>query len=173
LVPPRVTSTRAAAGQSALQFAETFHKFQEVVKDSNLNLPSTFPAGTPAEPLQFGKVSKGMLLPDAEAETLQTAMLRRGVILSAADAVGASGDSSKAAELFKSGTVTRDTFLRRMAQRLYDASDIFGTRKLDQPQRAKVLCREALEAIASVAPGKDTKELEANIQKTLKKMKMS
>lgn len=171
----QMSAARGSASGEALQFAEAFHKFLESNKDPNIALVFKYPVGNVAEPPQLGKVGKGMLLPAAEMESLQKAMLQRGVLMAACLAVGAPGDPAKALELFNKGNVQvpRDVFLTAMAGSLYAESELFGSTKLDQPSRAKMLLTEATEALKSVPPTKQTKELQKKIDGALKKLKTS
>jgi hypothetical protein len=171
----QVTTARGSASGEALQFAETFHRFLEANKDQSIALGFSYPIGNVAEPPQFSKIAKGMLLQPADMESLQRAMLQRGVLMGACLAVGAPGDPAKALELFKKGNVQvpRDTFLTVMASSLYEESQLFGPSKLDQPNRAKLLSSEAMEALKSVPPTKQTKELQKKIESALKKLKGS
>ena len=169
----QVTVARGSASGEALQFAETFHRFLEVNKDPSIPLSFSCPIGNVAEPPQLGKVIKGMLLPPAEMESMQRAMLQRGVLMSACLAVGAPGDSAKASELFKNGNVQvpRDAFMAAMASSLYEESQLFGSSKLDQPNRTKLLLSEATAALKSIPPTKQTKDLQKKIESSLKKLK--
>jgi hypothetical protein len=98
-------------------------------------------------------------------------MLQRGVLLSACRAVGATEDAAKAQEAFKSAQSPRETFLLGMADLLYEQALLFGPTRLDQPNRLKMLCNEANQALATVTPSKNTKELGNKIEKTLKKVR--
>jgi hypothetical protein len=169
----QVTTARGYASGEAMQFAETFHRFLDANKDPSVALVFSYPIGNVAEPPQLGKLAKGMLLQPADMESLQTAMVRRGVLMGSCLAVGAPDDPAKTLELFKKGDVQvpRDTFLTAMASSLYEESQLFGSSKLDQPNRAKLLLSEATAALKTVPPTKQTKELQKKVESTLKKIK--
>ncbi len=96
-------------------------------------------------------------------------MLEQGVALAAAKLAGEK-DPEKAAAVFKSGTVPREKFLAAAAAMLYDQSQMFGPKKLDQPQKVRVLCDEAMQALKGVPPTKETKALETKLKKAVAKL---
>ena len=54
---------------------------------------------------------------------------------------------------------------------LHDQAQLFGRTKLDQPERLELFCNQALSALKTVKPTKETKDLTAKIEKTLKSAK--
>ena len=170
----QVSTLRVAASDAAVQLVEAFHRLSVSAKDANILLDFPFPAGNAAEPQGLQKVSSGILIPDAELALLQKAMIQRGVLLSVCDVVGAHDNNAKALEIFQKGSAQApaDTFRMAMATLLHQSALVFGPDKLDQPNRVKLLCDEALEALKSVPPSKQTKDLTAKIQKTLKRSRM-
>ncbi|HWQ52750.1 MAG TPA: hypothetical protein VN442_03640 [Bryobacteraceae bacterium] len=166
---------RNAASTAALQFAEAFHNLQHSVKDETIALEFDFPRGNAAMPPELKKVTSGIVLPPAELALVAKAMVQRGVLLSTCRAVGAPEDPAKALELFKAGNpqVRTDAFRIHMASQLYDAAQLFAPTKLDQPQRTKMLLKEAMETTQSVPADKRTKELTGKIQGLLKKQKLT
>jgi len=70
---------RSFANGEALQFAGEVGKFIARDKDPNVALTFRYPAGSLAQPAALGKISSGLLVQDSERESLQTAMLQRGV----------------------------------------------------------------------------------------------
>ncbi|MBZ5625285.1 MAG: hypothetical protein LAQ69_42275 [Acidobacteriia bacterium] len=169
----QMTNLRSMASGAALEFAEGVHAFMEKDKDPDVRLTFEYPAGAAAEPTAVGKVSTGMLLQDSERDSMQTAMLERGVLLSLCRAVDSPDDPAKTLEKFKAGEVRvpRNVFLFAAAKALHEQSELFSSKKLDQPVRAKLMDQEALEALQSIPETKETKALAARIQASLKKMK--
>jgi len=104
---------------------------------------------------------------------MQTDMLQRGVLLSLCRAAGNPDDPAKTIELFKSGEVRvpREVFLFAMAKSLQERSELFAYNKLDLPERVKVMCQEALDALQQIPQTKETKALAAKLQATLKKIR--
>ena len=144
-------------------------------KDAEVKLDFGTPSGLATEPPEIGKVVKGILPPEAEILSTEKAMLRRGVMIATANAIGAKDDGAKAVETFKSGDVKvpRDVFMRAMARNLYDRAQIYLPKTLDQPKRLQVLCHEAAEALNALPQQtKEDKELAKKIQDTLKKYKL-
>ena len=169
----QVTTLRSYASASALQLVEVSHVFMEKDKDPNVPLAFEYPSGSATEPGSLKRVEGGILIQDAERDTLQSAMLQRGVLLSASRAAGSADDTAKALEKFKVGEVRvpRDEFLLVLAKALQEQSELFGSNKLDQPNRQKVMCQEALEALQAIPQTKETKALANKIQTSMKKIK--
>lgn len=155
-----------------LQLAEKYQAFQNT-KDEQVSLAFPFPSGTQAEPPLMGKVIQGIAPPQSEAEDAQRLALARAMILEASDAAGAGEDSSKAQQLFKNGEVKvpRSTFLIAMARALSVSATLYGPKKLDEPDRAKMFAQMASDALKGVPDSKDVKALNEQIQKTLKPLK--
>jgi hypothetical protein len=166
---------RGYASTSALQTAETLHKFlgTPAGKAESIVYEFPFPTGGANEPVGLQRVSKGILFPDAEMEALQKAMIQRGVLRAVLRATGAGEDPAKGLEMFKAGEVKipRATFYLGIARSLYDQADLFGGKKLDQPNRIKMLCGQAEEALKAIPESKETKELQAKITKMVKAIK--
>jgi hypothetical protein len=169
----QVTVFRNAASAAALQFTEAYHKFLDSNKDANVALAFDPPPADSPEPVELKKVTTGLLLPDAELARVQRSMLQRGVMLAAASAAGAKEDGNKAAEIIKAGQVPREVFVFAMANSLFDNTDLFSPTKLDQPNRVKLLCQEAVEGIQAVPASAATKDLNGKIQTLLKKRKLT
>lgn len=165
-----VSDYRGKAAQLSLSFAEAFEKFEKTNKDPQVALAFAFPTGSAALPPLIAKVSQGIQLEPSEADGLQKRMLERSVVLMAAGAAGAPGDTAKAQEMFKSGElkVSRDAFVLSMASVLYDQSQIFVPTKLDNPDRLKYFAEHAMDAAKTVPDSKDSKEVIAKIQAALK-----
>jgi hypothetical protein len=168
-----VTTLRSLANASAMELTENFHKFLQKDKDPNVLLAFAFPAGSAAQPPALRKVAAGMTIQDSERESMQTDMLQRGVLLSLAQAAGNADDSAKTSEKFKAGEVRvpREVFLFAMAKSLADRSELFGFKKLDLPERLKVMCQEALDALHEIPQTKETKALATRLEAALKKAK--
>lgn len=171
----RTSDYRRAARPLTLQFAELIRDFEKG-KDDPVVLAFPFPSGSQAMPPLFGKVTSGIVPPTAEAEDAQKQMLARAMILTTSDAVGAGEDSSKAQTLFKAGEevkVPRATFMMAMAKALNEAADLYGPKKMDEPDHAKLFNAAAIDALKGLPETKDVKTLTEKIQKTLKPQKKS
>lgn len=167
----RVSELRALSGSMAIQLADGVHKYLEHDKDAAVLLAFPFPAGSVNEPAGVVRVSKGLFVQDSEQGPLQTAMLQRGVVLALSEATGNGGDAAKTQVLFQSPEVKvpREMFLMAAAKGLYEASDIYTDKKLDLPNKLKILSVEALGALKAVPESKETKALTEKIQKGMKK----
>lgn len=166
---------RILAGQLAIQAAETMLRFRGKNRDPEVILEFTYPTGSAAEIPQLNKIGQGILIQEAELETVERQTLQREVLLMTCAAAGAPGDTAKAQELFRNPPVKvpRAGFMLAFAEAFYDLSQLFDRRKLDQPQRLGVLCKEALAALEGIPESKKTKDLKAKIQKAMKEAKVS
>jgi hypothetical protein len=168
-----VNQLRSRASAAAVEFAESVHTFLERDKGPTVLLAFEHPTGAAAQPGGLRKVSSGAWIQDSERELLLTSMLQRGVLLSAGRAAGSPDDPAKTLETLKSGEAQapRPVFLTGVAKMLYDSSELFGSMKMDQPNRLRLLCQEASEALQGVPESKETKALTTKIQAALKKIK--
>jgi hypothetical protein len=169
----QISMFHSLASASALEFAEEAHILLDKDKDAAVTLACDYPTGSLSEPANIRKVSTGMLMQDSETDLLINAMLQRGVIRTVGQVTGTPEDTAKTLELFKAGEpkIARPTFFYGIAKSLYDISDLYTSNKLDQPQRLKLLCQQALDVLATVPETKDTKALTAKIHVALKKLR--
>lgn len=170
----RVSELRALSGNMAIQLAEDVHKYLEQDKAPEALMAFAFPAGSAAEPAGLVRVTKSLFVQDSEMAQLQTAMLQRGVVLALCEMTGNPEDTVKVLPLFQSPEVkvAKPKFLFAAAKRLYDASDVFTDKKLDLPNKLKIVSTEALGALKAVPETKDTKALAEKIQKAMKKARV-
>jgi hypothetical protein len=171
----QVTGMRSYASAAAMQLTESAHAFLEKDKDPNVLLAFEYPAGSAEAPGSLKKVAGGILIQDSERDSLQEAMLQRGVLLSLAAALGNGDDTAKTMEKFKAGEVRvpREVFLLAVAKALQERSELFGPDKLDQPNRMKLICQQATDTLAAIPQTKETKAIAAKIQAALKKSKIT
>ncbi|MCX6624304.1 MAG: hypothetical protein NTY38_25220 [Acidobacteria bacterium] len=162
-----VSEYRTRANQYSLHFAETFDKFQTANKDPQIAFAFAFPTGAASQAPELLKAAQGIILTPDEADTANRRTLERAIILEFCQAVGAAGDAAKAQQVFASSDkkVARGTFLLAMAQALYDQSQLYESRKLDQPDRMKSFCALAAGAMKDVPESKASKELNLKIQR--------
>jgi hypothetical protein len=169
----QVSDYRNAANRLQLDYAEKFEKFEAGRKDEPVALAFVAPPGSSAFVAGLSKIGNGILPSSTEAEDVQNKVLERNVLLAVAKATGSAGDVSKAREMLKDGnaTVGKDVFMSAMANTLYDASQLYGDMKLNQPDKMKFFCTHALAALKSAPDSKDKKELETKIQTAVKKIR--
>lgn len=167
----QVNTYHGAANTLALQFAENFSKFQN--KDEYIALDFAYPTGSPTEVLLLNKVAGGAWLPQSEMDTTQKRTIERAVLLATCRAAGAKNDPAKAQDLLKSADakVPRAAFVQAMATTLYEQSQLYARNKLDQPDKMKIFCLRAQEALKMVPASKETQELDKKIQTAMKKVK--
>lgn len=166
----RAIDERRYAKQLTLQFAERYQDFLKAGKDDPIKLAFPFPSGSPNLPTIIAKVGGGMLPQQSEIDDGATAVTQRAVLLETANAAGAPEDTSKGQQMFKAGEamVARADFLLAMAEALHNQAQLFGPKKLDEPDKLRMLCEQALDTLKAVPETKRSKDLAANIQKTLK-----
>ena len=164
---------RTQANAAALEFTEGIHRYMDVDKAPELTLAFDYPAGGAAEPPSLRKISAGQLIQESEHESVVRAMVQRGALMAAGRAAGSPNDPAKTLETMKNGDAKRPRaeFLAAMAQELFDRTDLFGSTKLDLPNRTKMMCQEALEALQAGPETKESKALKAKIEAALKKIK--
>jgi hypothetical protein len=167
-----VSAFRGQAGSMALRFAQALAAFQ---KNSDEKVPLAFgyPGGSANPPQLLATIASGFLPPMGDIDIVQKQDIDRCILLATCAAAGAPDDPAKTQELLKAPDpkVERTVFVTVMAAALFDQSQLFGSRKLDDPVKMRLLCTRALEALKTVPPTKATKDLNAKIEKTLQALK--
>jgi hypothetical protein len=160
---------RAQARQLSLHFAEVFADFQKS-KDDSVALAFSYPTGNSTAPMILTKIAGGVVAKPADIEMAQKQNIERGVLLAACAAVGAPDDLAKTQEVLKTpdAKVPRAVFLTAMANSLFDQSQLFSRQKLDEPDKLRVFCSRAQDALKSIPETKQTKDLNAKIDKVMK-----
>jgi hypothetical protein len=167
----QVNVYRGSANRMALQFAETFGNFQN--KDEYLTFAFPYPTGSPTEVVLLTKVANGVMPPALEVDTAQKRAIERAVLLMTCRAVGAPDDPAKAQDLLRAGDakVPRATFVHAMATALFEESQLYTRSKMDDPERMKIFCSRAQDALKLLPASKETDDLNKKIQAALKKSK--
>jgi hypothetical protein len=167
-----VSTYRAFASRFSLQYAENAAKMDKVKGDS-VPLAFGYPNGTASPVASLTKVASGVILPAAEAETAQKRAIERGVLLAACRAAGAPDDTARTNAILKApdAKAQRAAFMIAVAQTLFDESQLYSQRKLDDPQKLAIFCQRAQEALKSVPECKESKDLNVKIGNALKKSK--
>jgi len=168
----RVGEYRAIAKQLSLQYADRFTKFSQV-KGDTVTLAFGYPKGTATPSPQLTRVVNGIVLQQADVDLAQKHTLERDVLLAACRAAGAPDDSAKGESILKNpdAAVPRATFTMAMAETLYSLSQIYMPLKADEPEKLRIFCERASEALKVVPESKATKALDTKIQTVLKRKK--
>jgi hypothetical protein len=163
---------RSMAGRLSLQFGENFAKFSKM-KGDTVPLAFGMPKGTAAPPPGLNRIAKGMVMPAADQENTEKRSVERAILLVACSAAGAPDDAAKTESILKDpgATVPRAVFAMAMAQSLYNASQLYTQRKLDDPVKLTIFAERAQETMKSVPESKESKELNTKIAAALKKGK--
>ena len=166
-----VNDYRGSASRMSLQFAETFGTFQS--KDDYVALSFPYPTGSPTEVVLLNRVSMGAMPPAGEVETAQKRAIERAVLLATCRAAGAQGDPAKAQDLLKSGDakIPRATFVQAMATAMFEQSQLYSHNKMDDPDKMKIFCSRAQDALKVLPASKESDDLNKKIQAALKKSK--
>jgi hypothetical protein len=167
----QAANLRSLAATAALEFTQAVHDTAGATKDAKVQFAFGFPPGSAVPPEGLLKISGGMWPRVSDRESVQAAMLQRGVLRVVSTAVGSPEDPVKALAVFQTADVRipRETFLYGVAKLLYEESDLFGARRIDRPDRLMLMCREAIQALQSIPGTEDTRALAADIQDRLKK----
>jgi hypothetical protein len=167
-----MTADRGIAGRLSLQFADNFAKFDKV-KGDTVPLAFGYPKGTAAPAPGLSKIANGIILPQTEIESTEKRTLERGVLMAACSAAGAPDDAAKTESILKDpeAKVARPVFALAMAQALYNASQLYTQRKLDDPAKMTIFAERAQETMKAIPDSKDAKELNTKIAAVLKKGK--
>lgn len=166
----QVNDYRTLANRLALEFAESFEKFEAAQTGPEVALEFSYPSGSAIRSPILAKVGGGAILQPAAAEELRKAHLQTSMLKMTAESVGAGEDQAKTQELFKAGVVKvpRETFILAMAKALQETTDLYSRTKLDDPKRMEFFSTHAMEALKPLPETKDTKALLSKAQKTLK-----
>lgn len=164
-----MSAYRAQASRLSLHFAQVFADFQKGREDS-VPLAFAFPTGSANPPQILTRVASGIIPTTGDTEIAQKQNIERCVLLAACAAVGAPDDPAKTQEVLKAPEpkVARAVFVTAMANVLFEQSQIFSRQKLDDPEKMKILCTRAQDALKGVPESKATKDLNAKIAKVLK-----
>jgi len=168
----QVITYRGIAKPLTLQFAEKFAKFQQT-KGDTVALAFGYPRGTATPAPQLTKVAAGMILIPADVEQAQARTIERNVLLEACRAAGAPDDTAKGEVVLKdpAAKIPRGTFELAMANTLYNTSQLYVGVKLDDPDKVRIFCERADEALKQAPASKDSKALSDKVQAALKKVK--
>ena len=144
----QASAARTQAKGAVMQALEAFHDFNLRVKDPQVSFEFGSPSGSLGDLPALLKVGKGVLLAESEAESTQLKAIQKGVVWSACRAVGTPDDSAKAMEILKQNpaAIAREKFQFGMAQTLFEQSELFGPKQLDDPIRMKMLWRRSADS---------------------------
>jgi len=169
---------RRLSRQYSMGLAQEVDRLKKEMGDAEqITLEYAFPRGGPAEVGTLDRVRKGVLPMESERANAESMSLARGVLLQTAAAVGAGQDTAKASELFKTQPVPvpRAVFLFALADRLVEQAGLFDRRKLNEPDKKKLLLDMATDCLkpaqsADAALKKKAKALQEKIDKERKSL---
>jgi hypothetical protein len=164
-----MSTYRSQASSLSLRFAQAFGDFQKG-KDETVPLAFSFPSGSANPPPAMTRIASGILPPIGEIDIAHKQNTERCILLTACAAAGAPDDPAKTQDIMKApdAKVTHAVFVTAMAGLLFDQSQLYTRQKLDDPEKMKLFCARAQEALKTVPESKATKDLNAKIDKSLK-----
>ncbi len=167
----QVSTYRGNANTLALQFADNFSKLKGT--DEYITLSFAYPTGSPTEVLLLNKIAGGAWLPESEIDAAQKRAIERAVLLATCRAAGAKNDPAKTQDMLKTGEakVPRAAFVQAMAFSLFEESQLYAHNKMDQPDKMKIFCSRAEDALKMTPASKESADLDKKIQAALKKAK--
>ena len=167
-----VGAYRAVAKQLSLQFADRYTKLGQSAAHA-IPLAFGYPKGSATPSAQLTKVANGIALPDADVDLALSHTVQRGILMAACRAAGAPEDPAKGESVLKDpeAKVPSATFAVAMANSLYSLSQIYTPLKADEPEKLRIFCERADEALKPVLDSKEKKVLADKIEKSLKKKK--
>ncbi len=96
----QVNLFRSQANAAAIQTAESVHEFLLSNPPDKIAVEVAYPTGSASEPVSLQRLKKGMILPDAEIDSLQKEVIQKSVLLAMTRAVGSGEDTAKSLEGF-------------------------------------------------------------------------
>ncbi|MDX2151095.1 MAG: hypothetical protein SFV54_10190 [Bryobacteraceae bacterium] len=168
-----MNDARQLASRNALEFAESFEKFEKAHTGKTVLLEFPFPSGNVGMPRELAVLAKGETPDQAKVDAGRKRSVEREVLLLTCHALGAGEDVAKAQQLLQGGKaeVPRETFMMAMASALYDHSKLFTPMKLNLPDRVEFFNTHSREALDSVPDSKERKALLAKLDTQLKEAK--
>ncbi len=171
-----VNDQRRTSRQYSIELAEGVTRFQkETASAEKVALEFPFPSGNASEAAILLNIRKGSLPNEADRAAVHRQTIARGMVLQTAAVVGE--DVAKAQELFKTlpVEVPRAVFLQGMADSMAEQATLFSRKKLQEPDKQKLLLELASGCAKSAAGAtsddklkKKIKDLQAKIEKDQK-----
>jgi hypothetical protein len=167
-----VSEYRTIAKQLSLQYADRWSKFAGSQGDT-VALAFGYPKGSATQSPQLTRVASGITLPPADVDLALSHTVQRGILMEACRAAGSPDDPAKGESVLKDAEtkISRTTFAMAMADSLYNLSQMYTPLKADEPEKLRIFCERADEALKNVPDSKDKKALAGKIEKALKKKK--
>ena len=163
--------------QYCITLAQELDRFQkEMGNATEYSLEFKVPPADSSQEAALGRIKKGFLPPDSERAKAERSTVARGVLLEATSVIGAGDDTAKAAAAFENQPVKvpRAVFLYGLAQSLVEQSKIFDRKRLNEPDKKKLLLQMASDCLKPAAEGDDAdlkKKAKALAEKIAKEQK--
>ena len=156
---------KSQATASGMQFIEEAHSFIEANKDKDVTIQLAIPKAEEGDPPQYKKITSGQAIPDAEIPGIEKMLIAKNLSKNMT-AAGASAAGVAAAPGPK--------FLLAVAKGLFTVAEMFGPKKLLQPNRIiEATLDEAQKALELVKDNKEARDLEKKVTAAKKKLAAS
>lgn len=153
---------RSQATAAGMQYIEEALRFINANGDKEVSLPLAVPAAEEGDPPQYKKIFSGQGIPDAEVPGVEKMVITKNLAKNMTAAGGTAAGDAKA---------PGPKFLLAVAKGLFTVSEMFGPKKLLQPNRIIAAAHdEALKALALVKDSKEARELEKKVTAAKKKL---
>jgi len=165
---------RSKATTAGMAYAEVARRFVDANKDQEVTLVFAMPdVKLDDDPPQYEKIATGTMIPEPDIVQAERFVIRREIALAVCEAMNAPKDAAKAKAAYQQGEakVAGPVFMLATAQALYDIGEMFGPKKLFQPDRVRSFIYEtALQALTYVKEGKEAPALKKKIAESTKKL---
>jgi hypothetical protein len=154
----KASDYRTMAAPLVLRFAQNVEKMS-VVSGGGVQLAFGLPKGTAALPSLLAQISNGMQLSAADAETVQSLVIQRNVMLAVCRSAGAPNDSARTEEILghASALIPRPVFEGAVSYMLTAESALFARNSLDDPEKLDAIKRRAQLMLAGTRPAANGK----------------
>ena len=170
----QVNEYRAKATAAGMQFAEITRLYNQSPASGDVVFAFDFPQGLPDPPTQYQSIEQGQMVPPQDMEAMERHVIQHEILFATCRAAGDVKDRGKAKALWQNGQakLPRATYAIALAEALFQTGEMFGPKKLSQPNRIIiVLYEEGLKALAPLPDNKEAQALAKKIkdaQKTIK-----
>lgn len=146
----RATDMNRLSRQYCIALAQELDRFQKEASGANeFSLDFSFPHGSANEDPAIGRIRKGILPPEEERTKAERFTIARGVLLETGAVVGTGEDAAKTFAVFqtKPVKVPKAVFLYGLAENLVETAKIFDRKRLNEPDKKKILLQLALDCL--------------------------
>ena len=171
-----VNEYRAKATAAGMQFAEVSRLYNQAPAAAEVTFAFDFPQGLPDPPTQYASIEAGQMISPQELDAMERHVIQHEVLFSTCRSAGNLKDREKAKALWQNGQakLPHDAFAIGLAEGLLETGEMFGPKKLSQPNRIiSVLYDEGLKALAPLPDNKEAQGIAKKLKDGQKEIKAS